>query len=156
MVLYWSLTCQRKTWALQLTVSWSFKPTCLDEVTVPRLFSDMVRTHLEYGNVIWSPRYQSESKEVNKIQRRPTKLVPNLRSLPYKERLSSLKLPSLMHRRQHGDMIQYVYNFMNSMDRIEPGLFFQRPQHTGTRGHSQKIYSILGLMCKAHSSAKEL
>ena len=98
----------------------------------------MVRTHLEYGNVIWSPRYQSESKEVNKIQRRPTKLVPNLRSLPYEERLSSLKLPSLMHRRR-GDMIQ-VYKITYDMDRIEPGLFFQRPQHTGTRGHSQRIY----------------
>ena len=28
---------------------------------------------------------------------------------------------------------------MNGMDRIEPGLFFQRLKHTGTRGHSQKI-----------------
>ena len=59
--------------------------TCLDEITVPRLFSAMVRPHLEYGNVIWSPRYKTDSKEVEKIQRRATKLVPSLQSLPYEE-----------------------------------------------------------------------
>ena len=42
--------------------------TCLDEATVPRLFSAMVRPHLEYGNVIWGPRYQTDRKEVEKIQ----------------------------------------------------------------------------------------
>ena len=61
--------------------------TCSDEVTVPRLFSAMVRPHLEYGNVIWGPGYQTDRKEVEKIQRRATKLVPSLRSLPYEEGL---------------------------------------------------------------------
>ena len=42
--------------------------TCLYEVTVPRLFSAMVRPHLEYDNVIWCPQYQTDSKEVEKIQ----------------------------------------------------------------------------------------
>ena len=64
--------------------------TCLEEVPVPRLFSAMVRPHLEYANVIWSPRYQSDRTEVEKIQRRATKLVPSFRSLPYEEHLSSL------------------------------------------------------------------
>ena len=35
--------------------------TCIDEITLPKLFSSMVRPHLEYGNVIWSPRYRRES-----------------------------------------------------------------------------------------------
>ena len=113
--------------------------TCLEEVPVPRLFSAMVRPHLEYANVIWSPRYQSDRTEVEKIQRRATKLVPSFRSLPYEEHLSSLTAPSLMHRRRGADMIQ-VDKIMNGMDRSEPGLFSQRPQHTGTRGHRQKVY----------------
>jgi len=32
------------------------KATCIDETTPPRLFTTMVRPHLEYGNVIWCPR----------------------------------------------------------------------------------------------------
>ena len=113
--------------------------TCLDEITVPRLFTAMVRPHLEYGNVIWSPRYLTDSKEIEKIQCRATKLVPSLKALPYEERLLKLKLPSLLHRRRRGDMIQ-VYKIKSAMDRIEASLFFHQPEHTGTRGHSQKIH----------------
>ena len=115
--------------------------TWLDEITVPRLFTAMVRPHLEYGNVIWSPRYLTDSKEIEIIQRRATKLVPSLKVLPYEEeRLLKLKLPSLLHRRRRGDMIQ-VYKIKSAMDRIEHSLFFHQPEHTGTRGHSQKIQS---------------
>ena len=79
------------------------------------------------------------AKRLRRFKRRATKLVPNLRSLPYEERLSRLKLPSLMHRRRRGDM-NHVYKIMSGMGRIEPGLFFDQPVHTGTRGHSQKIH----------------
>jgi len=32
--------------------------TFLGTVTLPRLFPTMVRLHLEYGNVIWHPRFR--------------------------------------------------------------------------------------------------
>ena len=45
MALYWSLTHQRNTWALQLTVSWSF--CWLSHAWMKsKLFSAMVRPHL--------------------------------------------------------------------------------------------------------------
>ena len=50
--------------------------TCLDEITVPRLFTTLVRPHLEYGNIIWSPRFKMDSTEIEKVQRRATKLIP--------------------------------------------------------------------------------
>ena len=114
--------------------------TCLDEITVPRLYTAMVRPHLEYGNVIWSPRYKADCLEIEKIQRRATKLVPTHRSLPYEKRIRSLKLPSLLHRRRRGDMIQ-VYKIVSGIDRIEPSLFFHQPEHSGTRGHSEKLHT---------------
>ena len=44
---------------------------------------------------------------VKKVQRRATKLVPELRDLDYTNRLVALNLPSLLYRRQrmHMDMI---------------------------------------------------
>jgi hypothetical protein len=41
--------------------------TCIDETTLPRLFTAMVRPHLEYGNVIWYPRFRRDKLEVEKI-----------------------------------------------------------------------------------------
>jgi len=48
--------------------------TTRDEITIPRLFMSMVRPHLEYGNVIWSPRYKMNTVEIEKVQRRATKI----------------------------------------------------------------------------------
>jgi len=40
----------------------------LDETTAPRLLTAMVRPHLEYGNVIWRPRYRGDKLEVEKYR----------------------------------------------------------------------------------------
>ena len=66
------------------------------------------------------------------------KLIPSLRNLCYEDRLRKLKLPSLWHRRRRGDMIQ-VYKITSGIDRIDPQLFFCRPEKSSTRGHSQKL-----------------
>jgi len=44
--------------------------TCIDEMTLLRLFTTMVLPHLKYGNVIWCPRFQRDKLEVEKIQRK--------------------------------------------------------------------------------------
>ena len=103
--------------------------TLLDETTVPRLFTAMVRPHLEYGNVIWHPRYRGDKLEVEKVQRRATKLITSINHLPYENRLKYLKLPSLDFRRRRGDMI-HVFKIMNGMDRLDPHKFFIFPEAT--------------------------
>ena len=42
---------------------------------------------------------------LEKVQRRATKLVPELRDLDYTNRLVALNLPSLLYRRRRMDMI---------------------------------------------------
>ena len=94
--------------------------------------------HLEYGNVIWGPHFKMDQKEVERVQRRATKMVPSLKDLPYEQRLERLNIPTLYYRRKRGDMIQ-VYKIMKGIDRISPDIFFKRSPCASTRGHSMKL-----------------
>ena len=60
----------------------------------PILYKVLVRPILEYGNAVWGPFFATQIA-IEKVQRRATKLVMSIRNLPYNERLSILKLPSL-------------------------------------------------------------
>ena len=53
----------------------------LDQELLPMLYKSLVRPHLEYGNVIWAPFYKEDHKSIERVQRRATKLVHNLRNL---------------------------------------------------------------------------
>ena len=98
----------------------------------------MVRPHLEYGNAIWGPFYQSDIATIESVQRRATKLIPELRDLSYKERLMNLKLPLLTYRRKRGDMI-LIFKIMNGAVRLDANKLFTHVSNK-TRGHTKKVY----------------
>ena len=64
-----------------------------------------MRTHLDYGNPIWSPMSMKLAEHIEGVQRRTKKHIPGMKDLSYAERLLGLKLPSLRYRRIRGDMI---------------------------------------------------
>ena len=78
-----------------------------------KLYKSLVRPHLEYGQCIWSPYLIHCKKEIEKVQRRATKIVPGMNNLSYEERLIKLKLSSLNYRRMRGDLIQKYSNYLN-------------------------------------------
>ena len=49
--------------------------------------------------IVWNPLKKSDIDHLEKIQRRATKIVPELRNLEYPARLKSLGLPTLVYRR---------------------------------------------------------
>ena len=55
-----------------------------------------------------------DQQAIEKIQHRATKLIPELRHDSYQERLSKLSLPSLVYRRQRGDLI-FLYQLSTSI-----------------------------------------
>ena len=55
------------------------------------------------------------------------------------ERLSKLSLPSLVYRRQRGDLI-FLYQLINQHFNIDINDFFRYQTYTTTRGHNYKIY----------------
>ena len=71
--------------------------------------------------MIWHPRLRYDKLEVEKVQRRATRMIPSLKGLSYEERLRALNLPSLEHRRRRGDMLQ-VYKILNGIDRLDPDI----------------------------------
>jgi len=71
----------------------------MDCKTFILLYKALVRPHLEYANSVWSPYKRSDTEQIEKIQKRATKLVITLRKLPYKNRMISLQLHTLKYRR---------------------------------------------------------
>ena len=62
--------------------------------------------HLEYANSVWCPHKFGDIKEIEKVKKRATTLVINLKKISYTNSLQRLKLPTLKYRRLCGDMIE--------------------------------------------------
>ena len=102
------------------------------------LFKGLVRPHLEYGNTVWSPLYKKDAILIENVQRRATKLVPELAELDYEDRLRRLNLPSLMYRRLRGDLIE-VHKFVRGLYKVSTKNYFERNEEERTRGHRFKL-----------------
>lgn len=59
------------------------------------LFKSMVRSHLDFGAVIYHPITKADIEKLESVQRRATKQIPELKNLSYQDRLRKLKLPTL-------------------------------------------------------------
>ena len=109
----------------------------LDNHSFLRLYTALVRTHLEFANVVWHPYLRKDIDSLERVQMRATKLVSNLKDLPYELRLKELKLPTLAHRRLRGDMIQ-TFKLVKRLDDCPLENFFTIA-HYNKRGHSYKL-----------------
>jgi hypothetical protein len=87
------------------------------------LYNALIRSRLEYAVQFWSPNLNKDIKRLEKIQARVTKLIPEIRNLPYEERLIKLDMISLEARRVQLDMIQ-VFKIIKGIDNIDYRKFF--------------------------------
>ena len=91
-----------------------------------QLYKASIWPHLEYASCIWFPKLKTDSDAIEKIQRRATKLVPELRTLTYTERLRQLKLPTLVYRRRRADMLQ-TYKLMHNFNQLDQDVHCPMP-----------------------------
>ena len=70
------------------------------------LYKSLVRLHLENCSVIRSPHYTKDKVLLERVQHRFTRMFPELKDLPYEQRLANLKLWSLEQRRNRADVIE--------------------------------------------------
>ena len=129
-----------------------------------QLHKALIRPHLEYASCIWSPHLKKDMDAIEWIQRRATKLVPEIRSLSYNQRLKHLKLPTLLFRRQRSDMLQ-VYKILHGLDHLNEDTrcpvcpnkrMFQISATERTRGHSLKLYKQEATGIRAHFFASRV
>ena len=110
----------------------------LDAEMFRKMFTALVRPHLEYGQAVWSPVRKKDIVSIENVLRRASKQIPELKNLEYPERLKKLNLPTMAYRRHRGDMIE-LYKIMNEHYDAEVSPHPTRREGT-TRGHSLKIF----------------
>ena len=102
------------------------------------LYKAIVRPHLEYCIQAWRPYRKKDIDTLERIQRRATKMIPELRDLSYEERLKECGLTTLKTRRLRGDQIE-VFKILNGYENIDRNMFFSLKKDSRTRGHEVKL-----------------
>ena len=104
-----------------------------------KIFTHHVRPLLEYATTVWNPHNVKDKHLVERVQRRATKLVCNMRNLSYEERLLNLGLETLEKRRLLADMVE-VYKIVHGLSCSDSSRFFVENQLSSTRGHLFKFF----------------
>ena len=73
----------------------------------------------------WNTHLRKDVDMLEKIQRRATKFIPELRDLTYEERLKECGLTTLETRRLRGDQIE-VFKILNGYENIDSNIFFSK------------------------------
>ena len=72
----------------------------------------------------WTLYYKKDIDKLERMQRRATKMIPELRDLSYESRLLQCGLTTLETRRLRGDQIE-VFNIMNGYEGTNRTMFFK-------------------------------
>ena len=110
----------------------------MDKKMFLNIYTTLIRPLIEYCVQVWSPYKIGYIRLLEGVQRRATKLVPNLKNLPYDERLRKLGLTRLTERRKRGDMIE-TYKILTGKEKVDSKKFFWPATFRG-RSHSKKVY----------------
>ena len=103
------------------------------------LYKAYIRPRLEYCQQAFYPYLKKDCIQLEKVQRRATKLVKDIADLPYDERLTKLGLFSLKYRRDRADMITTFKLVNGYIDINTDKLFTFAPSTNSRRSHSLKL-----------------
>ena len=78
-----------------------------NDILVP-LYKSLVRSRLEYCVQAWRPYLVKDIELMEKVQKRMTRMLPDLKNMSYSERLKKLGLTTLEFRRLRGDLIFFT------------------------------------------------
>jgi len=82
-----------KAFSMLGIITRNFKHLTIQSFTM--LYKNMVRSHLDYCSSVWSPYMKKDIETLENVQKRATKILPQLKHMNYSDRLKACKLPSL-------------------------------------------------------------
>ena len=85
----------------------------------------------------WTPYRKKDKDKLERIQRRATKIIPELRDLNYENRLFQC-LTTLETRRLRGDQIE-VFKIVNGYEELDRNVFFKLKEGSRTRRHKATL-----------------
>ena len=100
--------------------------TCKNKQLIVPLYKAKVLPHVEYCVQARRPYHKKDIDKLQRIQRRPTKIIPELRDLSYESRLF------------RGDQIE-VSKIVNGYENIDRNMFFELKEGSRTRGHKAAL-----------------
>ncbi|KAF2343559.1 hypothetical protein FHG87_025685 [Trinorchestia longiramus] len=83
-----------------------------------------------------------------KIQRKATKMIPELRNLSYERRLKRLELITLEQRRLRRQLIE-TFKYLNGLNNVTLEGLFERDGNVRTRNNGQKLLQRNFKTCQA-------
>ena len=93
---------------------WILRTFCTrNSHTMLTLYKSLVLSRLDNGSQLWSPFLQKDIDVIERIQRSFTKHISGMHEMPYKDRLSKLKMYSLQRRRERYIII-YIWKIVES------------------------------------------
>ena len=125
-----------ETYGLLQNIRYAFHYMDID--MMHKIITSLIRPRLEYAAVVWSPHRKKDIKKLERIQKIATKMVPEISTLPYEERLKEMNLPTLEDRRERGDLIM-LFKMINGIEKLDRENLFVREQREGLRGHCKRL-----------------
>ena len=105
---------------------------------IPPLYKFLVRPHLEHAVQFWSPNLRRDIDKIEKIQRRATQMIPEIRNHSYHQRIQDLDLTSLVQRRLRGQLIE-LFKYQNEFATASARGLFDYDLNDRTRNNGAKL-----------------
>lgn len=102
-----------------------------------KIYKSHIRSIIEYAYSVWNPYYIKDIELLERLQRKVTRIPPELSGMPYEIRLRRMRLTTLHERRHRGDLIE-VFKIMNGYYRCDLNIFVHS-SGVQLRGHSKKL-----------------
>ena len=123
--------------------------TYKDKQLIAPLYKAIVRPHLEYCIQAWRQYRNKDIDKLERIQRRATKMSPELRDLSYETRLLECGFTTLDTRRLRRYQIK-VFKIVNGYDDIDRNMFFKLKEGSRTRVHKAALVKEQCRFCQLY------